>query len=227
MDKRQGCSFKEVNWGISQWPKLEATEAGKLRRARDSGSRKKVAPSKIVFPPPPIVELTPRFAIRDLGKKAVGLEKSVSGDSGASPAALRPELPSPGPVLSSLSPMRLGKEERLWFEDIPRYERCFDDPGRTPSSIGCALDELKEMVAHERRTLATLTERVASREKHAVLLISRLEVEAMVLIRKAERERDRSLKELGLLGEDEGDDGEEEGEGEGEGSGEEEKGEGS
>ena len=200
---RRGCSFRYYDFGIGKPPTLLKTRAGDLRRAeqvaaKQKGSQKKslVAGNDISISVAPTV--TTRAAAKGKGAmvQAPSMRKAVSeGLPSQSGSLLGDEdqaesgtLVSPEPG-SSTERVHLpdpwarpnGRSERVFFEDILRFQRELFSPSRTSLSLSWASAEVKTIATREKMQVQALALFTEDRQPLMERLVARLDAEAALL----------------------------------------------
>jgi len=197
---KRGCSLRYYNFGIGTAPTLIKTKAGDLRRAEQVAAKQKGGSKKAILveddsPMLGTSAMTTRAAAK--GKRgmvmAPAIRKSISeglpsqsgsilGEEDQAESMMRTS-PEPGPLTERLhlpAPWIRpnGRSERMFFEDIFRFEKELVSPSRTAGKLGFASAEVKSIVERERTQVSTLSSFTENRRPVMEALIKRLDAEA-------------------------------------------------
>lgn len=158
--RKQGCSFKNSNWQIGTWPRLEVTDIGVARRAKEVRAKQKTrkvssrrgknvsaGPSKVSRKPDPTrqkVYLRDVY-IRDPPPKFLPSAKETT-DSG--PAAT-----------STLG----GTTLSVFFQDIDPFEKLASDPNITRKTLKDKAIELRMIAVRESNDAQALLNEIQGR----------------------------------------------------------------
>jgi hypothetical protein len=189
MISKRGCSFKNENWGIVEWPTLTTTKAALERRAKEAAAKRKgtssgVKPKGTTNPSAgaqrevfvalePVMQETPIPSIpsRPRGRGDSTLIQSSASSSSRAPAPLieNPSLPT-----RTLA----GKNQSVFMENLLPYQDILSDPNRTPLSLKLQAIELDAICSREKVEAQFLMDMIEGRASVIDTMISSIETEA-------------------------------------------------
>lgn len=189
MASKKGCSFKSMDWGISEWPELTKTEAALERRKKEAEAKRRSNEEgkKVVAGSSKVTgtdrERGPGPAGSSTGLKSVA---KVSAKSLPKPGAtvikdvfitsLPPKASAPLPTHGSFGATTVsgGSVRSMFFEDLMPYEAIRRDPDRTPLMVKMKVADLRSARFRERGEARALLKLVESRSAIAAGLMDAL-----------------------------------------------------
>jgi len=199
---KRGCSFRDCNFGIGKYPKLRKTKAGDARRADQTMSKYKVAPKKIMAEDDLALIRGPTPSLTVKGKErasiAPGMMKSVSEGI---PSPLETvfdgaedqtnEVPATTPEPGQITQQKVsipsswsrpsGRSERIFFEDILRFEKELSSSGRSSLSLNLASAEVRTIAAREKMQADAVALFTADRQPLMEKLAKRLDAASVLM----------------------------------------------
>lgn len=168
---RRGCSFKDYDFGIAKPPMLRRTEAGNLRRAEQvqskqkGGSKRTTAEGDISLLEVPGQSVSTMTKGKGRALPVPEIRKAASDGTPVPSAILSqvPEFDNSTPIMTQdldltkarsvqgPSYVRMsGRDERLFFEDILRFERLATSSSCSVGELSLARVELNSIAIRER-----------------------------------------------------------------------------
>ena len=181
VEKHKKCSFSSQEFGITKWPTLTTSDAGKTRRAQ--ASMKKNGTLRV---PTPAVNLSVR-ALSEGSLPKVPCNVATS-------AALSTVSSDPLFRVGSQD----GQSETFLLEDLVQFQKALDFPSRSSTSLSLATAGLQAAKIREAGMLESFKARIEDRQGIMDNLISRLGLELGILS-LAERNED-TMRRVRLAG---------------------------
>ena len=175
---KRGCSFKDYDFGIIGPPSLKKTEAGNLRRAeqvlaKQKGSLKKATAEEDTSVLNVVGQSASTLPMeKGVDLRAPEMRKAASEGSTVLPVAIRQVQEherdtsmvvaqdvgsSKARIIQGSSYVRMsGRDERLFFEDILRFEEIATSPSCSLGKLSLARVELNSIAIRERMQVNAL-----------------------------------------------------------------------
>ncbi|KAF9648774.1 hypothetical protein BDM02DRAFT_3128859 [Thelephora ganbajun] len=163
---KQGCSFKDVDWGIIAWPTLRTTEEGISRRAKEASMKRKGTASKLEA-----------SGSGTKNKPFVLTQESISTVT-TRPRACRKTIKVPGSAPSLASISAPSHTASLLMESVVPFQNVLSDPDRTSDSLGLAQLKLRGILRREHGEVRYLAGLVKDRRVFCAPLLAHMNREA-------------------------------------------------
>jgi len=171
LTSRQGCSFQKMDWGITEWPTIVATEAGKARRAGAVNTTRK-KPSRSEWGEDSMVG----------AQESISTHTTRSQGKGKKVTIAPPAIPEPSGSLV-VDPIAVqGRSHQVIIEPLLPYLTILSDPSRSGMDLRLKRIELRA---------------IQRREAGESLNIANMVDERGEVINKLIRQMDREILQLG------------------------------
>lgn len=192
LTSRQGCSFQKMDWGVTEWPTIVVTEAGKARRAEADSKRKRLSRSE--WREDSVVGAQESISTHTMRSQGKGKKVTIAP----------PGTPEPSGSLV-VDPVAVqGRSHQVMIEPLLPYLAILSDPSRSSMDLRLKRIELRAIRRREAGESLNIANMVDERGEVIDKLIRQMDREILQL------ESDLSDGDFANMGEDSDDQEEEE-----------------